>query len=150
VTRIVRFALVAAFAFGGWGACTSGFHYFIAEQYEPKLGCVDPGSVLDILNGPDPGVDASCDARCIVPPFEGGVYVSVSCPPYPPGDDISGTNPLCAKALAALARVDICLDSGPSNPLEASAPAPPVVDATTPPVVDASPTVDAASDAGAG
>ncbi len=111
----LRFALLAGAASFLWLACDTIVAYpFVAGQYNPTLDCVDPGEVIDVLGGTY--VDASCDATCVVPPYEAGVYVTGFCAPFPPGDDISGKNPQCAKALAAIHRHDLCLEAGPSNP----------------------------------
>ncbi len=109
-------AIVVASASGLWMACsTVNVHPFIAGQYMANLDCVTPGEAIDVLDGL--WLDASCDATCVVPPFEAGVFVSGACPPFPPGDDTSGKNPLCPKALAAAHRNDLCLEAGPSNPI---------------------------------
>ncbi len=87
---------------------------FIAGQYIASLDCVTPGEVIDVLNGI--ATDASCDATCIVPPYEAGVYVTGACAPFPPGDLVNPDDPLCKKAIAAIHRSDLCLEGGPSNP----------------------------------
>lgn len=100
-----------------WIACDApNLHIFIAGQYLASLDCVTPGEAVDILDGP--ATDASCDATCVVPfGADGAVYVTGACPPFPPGDLIGDASVLCPKALAAIHRSDLCLDSGPSNPL---------------------------------
>jgi hypothetical protein len=112
---LVRSAIVVVSAASLWFACNAIQAYpFIAGQYNATLDCVNPGEVIDVLGGTY--VDASCDATCVVPPYDSGVYITGACPPFPQGDDISGTNRLCAKALAAINRHDLCLEAGPSNP----------------------------------
>jgi hypothetical protein len=135
--------IVAASAGGLWIACsTTDIHIFIAGQYLANLDCVTPGYAVDVLDGP--AVDASCDATCVVPPFEAGVFVTGACAPFPPGDDTSGHNPLCAKALAAARRSDLCLEGGPSNPLVDAGSDHAVVDAGSDRVVaDVGPSHDA-------
>ena len=81
---------------------------------------------MDVTSGDDPG---TCGAICLLQRrAEGGraVYVSTMCPPYPASEfDLSGKDPVCARALAALARNDTCLsDGGTTRPL------PPVADAS--------------------
>lgn len=114
-----RVATLVVSAAGLWVACaTTQYHLFIAGQYLPRLDCVTPGEVIDILN--EAGVDANCDATCVVPPEDAGVYITGACAPFPPGDlvnpDSSPLRELCAKGLAAIHRSDLCLEGGPSNP----------------------------------
>jgi len=128
VTPAGKAAVTASFACAVWLACSvTNIHAFIAGQYLETLDCVTPGYAIDVLNGPM--VDASCDATCVIPPFDSGVYVTGACPPFPEGEDTSGTSPVCVKALAAIHRNDLCLDGGPSNPVK---------DSGTPPATDAS------------
>jgi hypothetical protein len=116
VNTAARLAVVAACAGAVWLACDNvDVHIFVAAQYLPSLDCVTPGYAIDVLDGPP--VDASCEATCVVPPFDSGVYVTTACAPFPPGDDVTGKNALCKPALAASLRLDHCLDGGPSNPL---------------------------------
>ena len=115
MSRAVRRVCIAALAGAAWVACDAiQSRPFIAGQYIPALDCVTPGEAIDILNGAPN--DADCDATCIVPNYEAGVFVTGACPPFPPGDFVNPDNPLCVKALAAIHRSDLCLDSGPSNP----------------------------------
>ena len=115
-TFTTKVALAVTLSAGVWIACgVTDIHIFIAGQYLPKLDCVTPGYAVDVLNGPQ--IDASCDSTCVVPPFDSGVYVTGACAPFPEGDDVSGQDPLCAKALAAIHRDNLCLEGGPSNPL---------------------------------
>ena len=114
--RAAELTLILALAGAVWLACSvTDIHAFIAGQYEPKLDCVTYGFAVDVLNGADP--NTSCDAACVVLPFDGGTYVTGACPPFPEGDDVSGRGALCVKALAAIHRGDFCADGGPSNPL---------------------------------
>jgi hypothetical protein len=109
-------AVIAIVAVAGvYLACqNSEFQLFIAGQYDPQLDCVYPGTAIDVLNGAP--VDAACEATCIVPMFDSGVYVTGACPPFPEGDLVNPNIPECLKAVAAIKRSDLCLDSGPSNP----------------------------------
>ncbi len=108
-----------------------GTHVYVGRLYLEARDCVATSSSLDAVAGGDPG---TCPAVCLTQPrAEGGrtVYVSTECAPYPAPDwDVSGTDPACARALAALARNDTCLsDGGTTQPLpdatvpEAAAPA---------------------------
>ncbi len=110
-----RLALLAAAAVGLWLACAPiDAAPFIAGQYLPALDCVTPGEIIDVVAGyPN---DASCDAVCIIPPYDAGVYVTGECAPFPPGDAVNPDSGLCVKALKAINRHDLCLDGGPSNP----------------------------------
>jgi hypothetical protein len=88
-----------------------GFHVLLGQLYEASQDCVDPTTSIDIVEGPDPGFQNM--ATCLVTPIGQnggplGVYVTTMAGPYPPLDDTSGSEPLCAKALAALARGAIC------------------------------------------
>lgn len=114
--RLVRVGAVAASAGALWLACsTLNVEPFVAGQYVPSLDCVTPGIAIDVIDGVPS--DASCDVTCIVPPFDSGVYVTGACAPFPPGDLVNPKNvPLCARALAAASRHDLCLEGGPSNP----------------------------------
>ena len=115
-TRTVVVGAAAAVAGAVWFACAvPDEHVFIAGQYLAQLDCVTPGQAVDVLNGPP--VDASCEATCVTPAdSDGAVYITGACAPFPPGDALDAS-PLCAKGLAAIRRSDLCLDSGPSNPL---------------------------------
>jgi hypothetical protein len=113
-------AVCVAVGFGAaalaWMACDEPVsHVFVAGQYNPPQQCIFPGTAIDVLSGPPPTVDASCAPTCVVPPFDSGVYVTAMCPPYPYGDVTgSSASPLCAAAVAALSRHDLCsIDGGP-------------------------------------
>jgi hypothetical protein len=88
-----------------------GFHVLLGQLYEASQDCVDPTTSIDLVEGPDPGFQDM--ATCLVTPMGQnggpfGVYVTTMAGPYPPLDDTSGSEPLCVKALAALARGAIC------------------------------------------
>jgi hypothetical protein len=111
----IRLGVVAVCMASLWLACAeTDIQAFIAGQYMPKLDCVTPGYAIDVISAPP--VDASCDAVCVIPPYDSGVYVSGQCAPFPPGDLINPDASLCVLALAAINRHDLCLDGGPSNP----------------------------------
>jgi hypothetical protein len=98
--------------------------------------------------------------------YDGGlaVYVSQTCPPYPPGFDVSGKEPLCVPALRAAEQATGCVPAPPDGGLDASddaerpdaqtpdAQSPDAGDAGTdaqsPDAGDASPDAADASDAG--
>jgi hypothetical protein len=124
----LRLLLVGLCAGGVWLACdTTNVHIFIAGQYIRAMDCVTPGEAVDVQDGP--AVDASCDATCVVPPYaDGAVYITGACAPFPPGDLVNpeeaGLKELCLRGLAAIHRSDLCLEGGPSNPVDSSAPIP--------------------------
>ena len=102
-----------------------GTHVYVGRLFLEARDCLGTSSSVDVISGDDPG---TCDPICMLQPrAEGGraVYVSTMCPPYPEPDfDVSGKDPVCARALAALARNDTCLsDGGTTRPI------PPPVDA---------------------
>lgn len=139
-------------------------HVLSGRRYLADRDCVEALSSVDVVEGPDPG--RTCAPICIVgqsPLLVGpAVYVTTQCPPYPPTFDLSGENPECAGALAALERLDICNAEGSTNPrdggdVDASEPdagepdAAPIEDAGDPPRdagEDASDVTDAGEDAG--
>lgn len=90
-----------------------GTHVYVGRLFLEARDCLGTTSSVDVIAGDDPG---TCDAVCLLQPrAEGGraVYVSTMCPPYPAPDfDVSGTDPVCVRALAALARNDTCLSDG--------------------------------------
>jgi hypothetical protein len=103
-----------------------GTHVYPGRLFLEPRDCVATSSSVDVIAGDDPG---TCDPICLLQlQHEGGraVYVSTMCPPYPAPDfDVSGKDPVCARALAALARNDTCLsDGGTTHPI------PPVSDAS--------------------
>jgi hypothetical protein len=97
-----------------------GTHVYVGRFYLEARGCLGTSSSLDVVTGNEPG---TCNPICLIQRRpEGGraVYVATMCPPYPsPVDfDTSGTDAICAPALAALARGDTCAtDGGSSHPL---------------------------------
>ena len=111
-------AIVFVFA-----ACDATSYYlYTGHEYDPKRGCVNDLSAIDIDIGTDPG--ASCGAQClhIAEGDASTIYATTMCGPAPAGADTSGSNGNCPAALAALARGDICLDGGGStDPLDAGA-----------------------------
>lgn len=116
-----RPALIGA-AIAICAACDAGGAYlYTAHTYDSKQDCVGTTESIDVFEGPDPG--STCGAKCLAA-ADGGlpVYATTMCGPTPAPADLSGANPECAGALAALARGDFCLDGGGStNPLDASA-----------------------------
>jgi hypothetical protein len=92
----------------------------LGQLYEANRDCIDPTTSVDIVDGPDPGLD--CAPTCLVTPAgqngaATGVYVTTECGAFAALDDTSGSSPYCARALAALARSDVCLlDGGSSCP----------------------------------
>jgi hypothetical protein len=98
-------------------------YLYLGNQYEPSRDCLDSVSSLDVLAGLPP--DGSCGPLCVVGTDQDAgipVFVSTMCGPPPIGADISGSNPQCPSALAALSRGDYCLDGGGStNPRDSSA-----------------------------
>ena len=102
-------------------ACDATSYYlYTGHEYDPKRGCVDDVSAIDIDIGTDPG--SSCGAQClrISSGDAATIYATTMCGPAPVGADTSGSNGNCPAALAALARGDLCLDGGGStNPLDA-------------------------------
>jgi hypothetical protein len=105
-------------------------HVYSAQAYDPQGHCVEPSSTaLDVISGAATGND--CPATCIV--GSGQVFVSVVCPPYPPGYGVetadSGIDPSdpCSGALAAYAAGITCGaatgDAGAADGGDADAPA---------------------------
>ena len=96
-------------------ACTdSPTHVFFGQEYDPVRDCLASVTAVDTISGNDTG--QSCSLVCIAAPPdpEAGVavFVSTTCPPYPPLFDSSGTGPECQRALAAANRKATCLDDG--------------------------------------
>jgi hypothetical protein len=86
-------------------------HILPGSLYEVGRDCVDPTASIDVVIGPDPG--NACMPTCLVTPAgqngaPAGIYVTTECPPYPPLDDTSGSQPGCAGALAAYANGAVC------------------------------------------
>ena len=124
--RAAAGALAFACIIHGWSCKNDGTHVYLGRLFLEARNCLGTSSSVDVISGEDPG---TCQAVCLLQPrAEGGraVYVSTMCPPYPAPDfDVSGKDPACARALAALARNDTCLSDG-----GATHPVPPVPDAS--------------------
>jgi hypothetical protein len=104
--------------------CDSDSDYlYLGNVYDTQYDCLSTVEALDVEEGNVP--DGACGPLCLAgEDLDGDVIVAVStmCGPPPYGVDISGSNPLCVPAFAALARSAYCLDGGgSSNPLDASA-----------------------------
>jgi hypothetical protein len=104
-------------------ACDGGTHVYVGHVFEPARGCVEPGAAaIDVVSGDPPG---ECAPVCVLQALSDGgreVFVSKQCGPYPAQADVSGADPVCPRALAALARGDTCeADGGSAHPLPADA-----------------------------
>lgn len=118
--RLRRVAgLAGAFAF----ACSlhaiacddPGTYLLVGRFYLEKRDCLGTSSTIDAISGDGP---KPCPATCLVQKdYDGGtaVYVTATCGPYPPDLDPAGTDPRCAKALAAFERNDTCQPDGTST-----------------------------------
>lgn len=110
-----------------------GTHVYIGRFYLESRGCLGTTSSLDVIEGDVPG---ECAPICLVQRRADAartIYVATMCPPYPSAVefDTSGTDPVCAPALAALARNDTCaIDGGSANPLPPDAGVPDAGDAS--------------------
>jgi hypothetical protein len=96
-----------------------GTHVYLGQFYNEGRRCLGTPSAVDVVSGDVPG---DCAPICLHQNrADGGhaIYVATMCAPYPgPDFDMSGTDPLCIPALAALARGDVCSsDGGSSHPL---------------------------------
>jgi hypothetical protein len=118
MSRVRMFAWSGGMVALAWACTPARSHLFIADLYESAMGCLDPGTAVDVADGPPN--DLTCDAACAIQPQEGGIYVTSQCPPYPLGWDMSGTDPSCPAALMAHGRGDFCVDGGSTNPLDAA------------------------------
>lgn len=114
-----RYVLVlaagAALGAGAGAACGDGSHIYEGRLFTEDRACLGPTTSIDVVEGDRPG---DCEAKCLVDSQSDGgraVFVSRMCGPYPYGFDVSGTDPSCDDALAALARGDNCLDDGGST-----------------------------------
>ncbi|HRG95251.1 MAG TPA: hypothetical protein PLR99_03310 [Polyangiaceae bacterium] len=109
----VAAGLVAAFA-ASFAACGGDPIYtYQGQRFDPAKGCLDRPTALDVVEGPTE--PRECPAVCLVQTPASGArtaYVAFTCAPYPPEFDATGTDPLCAPALAAAARRDGCLPEG--------------------------------------
>lgn len=101
-------------------ACKNdGTHVYIGRFYLEARDCLGTTSSLDVIEG---DVSGQCEPVCLVQrraEAARSVYVATMCPPYPAAVefDVSGTDPVCAPALAAFARNDTCAtDGGSANP----------------------------------
>jgi hypothetical protein len=103
-------------------ACGEPSHIFEGRLFVEERECLGTKSSVDVVEGDTP---AECGPTCLAQPLADGgrsIYVATMCGPYPYGFDASGSDPLCPRALAALARNDTCfVDGGSSSP--ASTPA---------------------------
>jgi hypothetical protein len=121
VTRGAALVLSMAVIAAGAGAYACGdarSHPYAGRLYRGDRDCVDPSSVIDVVDGPS---GATCAPVCVASPVspDGGraIYVSTMCAPYPPFFDSSGNVPGCERALAASSRNDTCTgDAGSTNP----------------------------------
>lgn len=105
-------------------ACGDPSHLFVGRYYLEGRDCLGTDSVIDVVEGDDPGV---CPVVCLIDPAnpnaQRAVYVSTMCAPYPYAVVASTTDPSCIRALAAFERNDTCNQDGTSsNPREAGAP----------------------------
>jgi hypothetical protein len=108
--------------------CGDPSHVYEGRLYLPARDCLGTPSSVDVVEGDRP--EGNCASVCLVQPrgdAGSAFYVSTMCPPFPFGFDSTGTDPVCAPALAAFARNSTCLlDGGASAPL-----APPADASTT-------------------
>lgn len=121
-------------------ACGDPSHIYEGQLYRDDLDCLGTSSSVDVVEGDAPG---TCAPVCLIQrTYDGGraFYVSSMCGPYPFGFEPSSTDPICLRALSALARDGTCgKDSGPPETSDA---------ATTPDATeDANANADAAADA---
>ena len=151
-------SILAALAFGGFGACDDEAvsHVYSGREFDEGRFCLDDVSSIDVVDGPEP--ETPCAPVCIVGAGDDAVaslvYVSTMCAPYPqPPYDTRGTDPRCATALALYDANATCLDDGGvANPVDAASlvdagnPADSNVQDATNPVQDAG--IDAPGDAG--
>jgi hypothetical protein len=96
--------LVAAL---GLAACSQQrSHPFGAQRYDEDKDCLGDGSVIDVIEGEDPG---TCDRlRCWISPADEVYVTTTACDAPPDYEDHTGDpeGSLCAKALAAHERPD--------------------------------------------
>ncbi len=100
-------ALLTGAVFGG--ACDAGLvHPFAAFPYNVALNCLEDVGVVDVIDGPDPGVCSG--ARCWVTPG-GNIFVSdQACDA--PLDYMQSTSGPCKLALEAHKTRTMCADRG--------------------------------------
>ena len=104
-------------------ACSDAIsHIYTGRSYDTARDCIAPTVSIDVVKGSD--AVFTCDAACLVSAGDGGAgyFVSSECAPYPSFYRVNPADPACTKALAAVARGDVCQDDGGS--------AAPVVDAS--------------------
>jgi hypothetical protein len=97
------------------GCGDSGTYLLVGRFYLERRDCLGTSSTIDAIGGDGPN---ACAPTCLVQKaYDGGtgVYVTNTCGPYPPDLDASGSDPRCAKALAALQRNDTCQPDGTST-----------------------------------
>jgi hypothetical protein len=99
---------------------TAASHIYRGRPYDIARDCLDDTGSVDVVSGPDTSL--GCDPTCLISTLpEAGdvVFASTQCPPFPEFFDVSGKDPRCAKAIAAVNRSDICNDDGggSSNPI---------------------------------
>ncbi len=104
-------------------ACGDPSHVYEGRIFDEQRKCLRSKSSIDVVEGERPG---ECEPRCFIQRDGDGsraVYAATMCGPYPvTGFDVSGTDPICTEALAALARNDSCLaDGGSTAPLPTDA-----------------------------
>jgi hypothetical protein len=80
-------------------ACDSSpeSHVYVAAPYDPTNDCFGASASLAYVDTSSGSLD--CAPTCIV--FDGRVYVSTMCGPYPSTSDSSQINPDCPAALLA-------------------------------------------------
>lgn len=115
--QIVSILLMAPFAVPF--ACTDVVsHLYVGSGYNVLKDCTLPEVAIDVVEDGDPG--SSCNLVCLVESKSDAgmtVYTSRMCPPYPRDLKLNGDETLCAAALAARERNDVCLaDGGTTNP----------------------------------
>lgn len=128
----------------------SGTYVYRGRKYNPETKCLEAPRALDVIEVEQ--LPALCVDTCLTQKdYDGGlaVYVSQTCPPYPPGFDVSGREPLCVPALEAASRATGCLppppDGGPDATDDARSP-----DADAPDAGGDGASPDAGTDAGDG
>jgi hypothetical protein len=98
-------------------ACEDTSHVYVGRLFVEERGCLGTATSVDVVEGDPPG---ECEPTCLAQSQSDGgraIYVATMCPPFPFGFDVSGSDPACPDALAALARADTCrVDGGSTNP----------------------------------
>lgn len=97
-------------------ACREEGTYLLSGRfYLDARDCLGTASTIDVVSGDGPN---PCAPTCLVQKdYDGGtaVYVTSTCGPYALDLEASGTDPRCAKALAAFERNDTCQANGTST-----------------------------------